>query len=141
MSDQSSGERPTSVQRAAICLWVSAGLALILTVVQVIGLVETAEVGMTAIIGVVTAGVLALIAAKVSAGRNWARWLFAVIYVIGSFTSAVLALVAPELFRALPTILQGSTILQFLLQTAALVLIFTNASRQWFKAKTLGTAP
>lgn len=109
--------------------------------VQVTGLVETADVGVTAAIGLVTTGLLALIAVKIGAGRGWARWLFAATYIAGSLGSAVLALVAPELFRALPAILQGSTLLQFLLQTTALVLIFTGASRRWFKSEPVGTAP
>jgi len=141
MSIDTSSGTPASVQRAVICLWISAGLALILTLVQVTGLIETADVGLTAVIGLVTTGLLALIAAKISTGRGWARWLFAVIYIIGSLASAVLAVVAPELFRALPALLQGSTVVQFLLQTTALVLIFTSTSRQWFKAKRVGTAP
>ena len=132
--------RPASVRAAVFCLWLSAGLALILTLAQVTGLVATAEAGSTAAIGMVTTGLLALIAAKLGAGRGWARWLFAAIYIAGSLASAALALIAPELFRALPALLQGSTLVQFVLQTTALVLVFTGASRRWFKSRQL-TAP
>jgi len=134
-------EKPTSVQRTAICLWISAGLALTLTVVQAIGLIETTHVGLAVVTGLITAGLLALVAVKIGAGRGWARWLFAVLYVFGSFAFIVSVLIAPEMFRALPSILQGSSIVQFVLQTVALVLVFTSTSRQWFKAKRVRTAP
>ena len=135
--------RPASIQRAAICLWISAGLALLVTLAQVTGFVQTAgaSVGLTAVTGLGTAGLLALMAAKISVGRSWARWLFVVIYVLGSLTSAVLVLAAPAVFRALPTVLQVSMILQTLLQTAALVLIFTSTSRHWFKSGHGAAAP
>lgn len=135
--------RPVSVQRAAICLWISAALALLMTLAQVVGLIATvgASVGMTAAIGGVTAALLAWVAAKIGSGRNWARWVFAIIYVLGSLASVVLVLVAPAVFRALPAILQTNAILQFGLQTAAVVLIFTSTSRQWFRAKHAGAAP
>jgi len=110
---------------------------------QVTGWVATvgASVGLTAIIGLTTVGFLALVAAKISAGRGWARWTFAVIYVIGTLWSTVLAFVAPAMFRALPTILQANILAQFVLQTAALVLIFTGTSRHWFKSKHVGATP
>ena len=138
-----SASRPKSVQRAAICLWISAGLALFMTLAQVTGLVATvgASVGMTAVVGVVSAALLAWMAAKISSGRGWVRWLFAIIYVLGSLASVVLVLAAPAVFRAFPAILQGNTIVQFILQTAALVLIFTSTSRQWFKSRHAGAAP
>ena len=140
----SDNARPNSVQHAALCLWLSAGLGLLMTTAQVSGLVKTvgaAGPGLTAAIGLVTAGLLALIAAKISAGRGWARWLFAAIYVIGSLGSVVLIFVALEVFRALPTILQANTIAQFVLQTAALVLVFTSTSRRWFNSTHADAAP
>ena len=76
--------RPISVRRAALCLWISTGLCLLVTLGQVAGVIETtaAGVGMAAAIGFATAGVLALMVAKIGAGRRWARWLFAVFYVV-----------------------------------------------------------
>jgi hypothetical protein len=79
-------------------------------------------------------------AAKINAGRRWALWLFVVVYVIGSLGFAVQALVTPAVFGALPAILQVNTVVQFALQTTTLVLIFTSASRHWFKAKRAGAA-
>ena len=110
---------------------------------QVTGLVPTvgAGVGLTAVIGLTTAGLLALIAATTNAGRGWARWLFVVLYGIGTLTSIVLAVVAPAMFLALPTILKTNIIVQFVLQTTALVFMFTGASRHWFKSKHVDATP
>ena len=132
--------RPNTVPGAAYCLWASAALVLLVTTAQITGLVAnlSGTVGMAVAIGVGTAALLGVIAWYLSRGRNWARWLFAVIYVIG--TLGLLA-ITPEAFLALPTILQANMILQFILQTVALILMFTRASNQWFKAKRATAAP
>jgi hypothetical protein len=96
---------------------------------------------MTAIIGVLTAGLLVLIAVTVSARRGWGRWVFAVIYVLGNLGAVMLVLVMPEVFRAMPMVLQANMVVQFVLHTAALVLMFTGASGRWFRARHAATAP
>jgi hypothetical protein len=141
MSIDASIERPASVRRAAACLWASAGLALALTAVQVLWVVGPADVGVTIGIGVATAGLLALFAAKINAGRGWARWLYALIYTVGTLGSAVLLLVAPGSLRAYPALVLVGTGAQFILQTTAMALIFTSASRWWFKVARAKTAP
>jgi hypothetical protein len=97
--------------------------------------------GTTAIIGLGTAGLLALVAGSIGARHGWARWLFAVIYVLGTLGALILVATAPEVFRALPIVLQLNTIAQFILQTAALMLMFSSASRQWFATRHAETAP
>jgi hypothetical protein len=128
---------PMTVQRAALCLWVCSALCLAATLSQVTGLVETvgAGIGSTAVIGLITASFMAWIAVKISGGRNWARWLFAVVYVIGTVGSALIVLVARDIFFAAPAILQGNMVVQLVLQTAAIVLLFTTPSQQWFRYK------
>jgi hypothetical protein len=106
--------------------------------VQLIGILPTANVIQDAATGFITAGVLALVAAKLNIGRGWARWLFLFLYIIGSLISAVLVMLAPQVFIALPTLLQVSGIAQFALQTVALVLMFTRASRRWFRLSRTG---
>jgi hypothetical protein len=134
---------PLSVRKAVICLWISVGLGLLMTMAQVTSLVPKvgASTSVTAVIGLTTAGLLALIAVKTNAGQGWARWLFVVLYVIGTLTSIALAVVAPAMFIALPTILQANIIVQFVLQTLALVFMFTSTSRHWSKSKRVGAAP
>ena len=125
-------ERPGAVRAAVVCLWISVGLALAITAAQVARLLPAADVEMTALIGLASAGLLALIAAMIGAGRGWARWLFAVVYAIGALATVATMLAVPQLYLAMPTLLQVSTAAQFALQTVALVLIFTGASLRWF---------
>ena len=138
MSSPTSGNKPKSVQWAVVCLWVSVGLVSVLTVDSWVGLVGIPRGIASTVTNLLTLALLALVAIKLGAGRGWARWLFAVVYVLGSLMFVVSLLLAPQVFRSLPTVLQGSGIVQFALQTAALVLMFTEASRQWFKAKRIG---
>ena len=135
MSSQVSNNKPQSIQRAVACLWVSASLVALLTVASWSGVLEIPSgVGPT-LTNLLTFLLIALTAIKVSAGRNWARWLFAVVYVLGSLMFLVSLLLAPQVFRSLPTVLQGSTVVQFVLQTAALVLLFIGTSSQWFRTQ------
>lgn len=135
--------RPTAVNRASACLWISAAIVLLATGAQLLGWVPLAGAtpGMTATIGLVTAGLLAVVAASISARHGWVRWLFIVLYVLGTLGGVAVIVIAPEAFRAVPLILQLNTMAQFILQTAALVFMFHSTSRQWFAAKHAETAP
>jgi len=75
---------------------------------------------------------LAWVAEKIRGGRSWARWLFLVVYVLGSLSVAAVAVLAPQLFLSQPMLLRGSGVVQFALQTIALVLMFSPTSRHWF---------
>ena len=141
MSTDASIEKPVSVRRAAACLWGSAGLALVLTALEVVLRVKPGNAGETIAIGVITTALLALIAAKTSAGRRWARWLYVFLYTVGTFSFVFVLLVNPGALRAYPTLLLMGTLAQFVLQTTAIVLIFKNSSRQWFDAARAKTAP
>ena len=134
---------PRSVRRAALSLWISAALGVLVTVAQATGLVATvgASVAMTLVIGLVTVGLLVFVAINVARGRGWVRWLFAVVYVVGTLAGVLLVAVAPAMFRVLPTILQTNMVVQFVLQTSALVLMFTAASRHWFMSRNVSTPP
>jgi len=82
----------------------------------------------------VTAGLLVLVAAKVAARRGWARWLFLVFWIFGSMSGIAVIVLAPRAFLAWPHTVQVIAILQFAIQTAALLMLFTRASREWFRA-------
>lgn len=135
------GPIPASVRRAAQFLWVSVVLSAALGGLYFVGAVPSANFLVDAVTAVVTAAVIALIAAKVSAGRNWARWLFVVIYILGSVMFGVLVVLMPQAFLSLPGLLQVSALVQFALQTSALVLMFTRPSRQWFSATHVAASP
>ena len=130
------GPTPPSVRRAAQFLWASFVLAAALGVLHLAGAVPSANSTVDAITAMVSAALIALIAAKVGAGRNWARWLYVAIYLLGSAMSVVLLIFMPQAFLSLPGPLQASALVQLLLQTCALVLMFTPASRRWFGKRT-----
>jgi len=125
---------PTSLRRAGQLLWVCVALSVVLAVLYLAGAVKSPSVAAEVITMIVTAAILALLAVKIGAGRNWARWVFAVMYVFGSLVFALAVIVAPQAFLALSAIQQASGVVQFGLQTAVLVLTFVRASRQWFAA-------
>ena len=112
-----------------------------MTALQVVGVVPTESPLMTAMIGLVTVGLLALVAIKLGAGRGWARWLFLVLYFLGTFGFIILLFLAPQAFLSQPLLGQASATIQVVLQTAALVLMFTRASREWFGAPSAVSSP
>ena len=128
------GPIPTSARRAAQFLWASFALSLVLGALYLLGAVPSPNLTLDVATTFGTAALIALIATKVGAGRKWARWLFVVIYVLGSAGFSVLFIVMPQEFLSLPRLLQLSGLVQIILQTCALILMFTRASRQWFKA-------
>jgi hypothetical protein len=114
--------RPQSIQAA------------VLTLLPLLGMLPLAGASAipTAITGFVTVGLLALVAAKVNAGHGWDRWLFAVIYVLGSFLFVLGLLLAPQTLLVLPTFSEISAAVQFAIQTAAMICVFLPQSRPWF---------
>ena len=119
--------KPKSVERAVICLWISVGITAVSAALHA-SILTGADVATLAI----TAALLALVAAKSAAGRGWARWLFLVVWLLGSASGIALVVLAPHAFLAWPRTVQAVAILQFAIQSAALVLLFTHASREWF---------
>ena len=135
--------KPPQIRMAAVCLWISALLALLVTAAQVMRLVPTvgASIGATAVIGLLTASLLGVIARNISERRSWARWLFIVIYATGTPVSVAAIILAPAFFAALPAMLQANIVSQFVLQTLALILLFVSTSCQWFKSRHATNAP
>jgi hypothetical protein len=127
-------QKPPSVRHSVACLWVSAGLAAVLGLLQLSGILPTPDLKAAVATGLITVALLALVCVKVGAGRNWARWFFVGIYALGSVSFAVAALLWPQAFLSLPPLLKISAIGQFALQTAALVLMFTKPANVWFRA-------
>jgi len=130
-----------SVQRAVICLWISAGLTAVLTALQLVDVIPTIDLGATAAIGLVTFALLAFVAERIRAGNGRARWLYLGLYILGSFGFLSTVSFALQAFLQLPILLQASCVLQFVLQTAALALLFTRESREWLAKPHAGSAP
>ena len=65
---------PRAVRRAALCLWISAALALLVTIAHALGFVVIAgsSVAATVVIGLLTVGLLMLVAFNIVRKRGWA---------------------------------------------------------------------
>ena len=126
-------DKPKSVRRAVLCLWMSVSLVLFLTVAAFFVPLGIPHDVVTTVTNLASAALMALVAVKLDAGRGWAQWLFAAVYVLGLSTFVVSMLLSPETFRSLPILLQASGIVQLALQTAALVFMFTPTSQRWLR--------
>jgi hypothetical protein len=124
-------QAPTSVTRAVACLWLSASLAVLAGGWQLLS-----ATGLAHVLGVVlnvafSAGLVAFVATKLRARRGWARWLYLAIFALGSLLFMIAVVLAPGAFRALPPLSQAFALLQFVLQTAALIFVFTPSAWHW----------
>jgi FtsH-binding integral membrane protein len=132
----SSSRNPPGVMRIAqTCLWASVAIAAMLAVAVWTNLLGVTSTASLTVNNLLTLALLLWIAVKISAGRGWARWLFAVVYALGALMTLYLALFVPHSFSSMPLLLQVTGLLQLALQTTAMVLIFSPPARQWFKAQ------
>jgi hypothetical protein len=140
-SPEARGPKPASVRRAVQLLWISAVLSAALAGLYLVGAVPSVNYVVDAVTAAITSAVTALIAWKIGSGRNWARWLFVVIFILGSLMFVALLMFVPQAFLSLPGLLQASAVVQFGLQTSALILMFMGASGQWFRARPVAISP
>ncbi len=80
-----------------------------------------------------TLAFMLLVIRKLAAGRGWARWVFAVVYLLGSSVSLYLSVFEPQIFRNQPLALQTTGLVQLALQTVAMGLLVMPAAQQWFQ--------
>jgi asparagine N-glycosylation enzyme membrane subunit Stt3 len=129
-------EVTVKVKRAANLLWASAALVVVFIVAVLVGLItmpgNSSLTGLDIVINIVTFGVLALLANRISNRSNWARWVLAVIAGLGAVGMVFSIVVAPEMWRSASLSHYGIALLQTILQMSALVLVFTSSSRAWF---------
>ena len=130
-----SSERPQFLQWSILFLWISVGWIILLMVTAWFKFPGFPKDVGPPITNTITIALLALIAMKISSGRNWARWLFGFVYVLGTISFFITLILNPQMFKANHLVIQVSTVLQFAIQTAALILMFTYQSNQWFKSK------
>lgn len=124
---------PSALRVAIACLWCSIALVALLTAAAWLGIGGVAYSASLLVNNLLTLALLVLITLKLCAGRGWARWLFAVVYLLGTLMTLYLAVFVPQSFGSLPALLQITGLLQLVLQTAAMVLICIPAARPWFK--------
>jgi hypothetical protein len=124
--------RPRTVQRAVLCLGASAVWATVMLGALWVRVIPPPP-GSNNVVNIVSVLFLVLATWKIASGRRWARWLFIVMYVLGSLGGALTVLLRPELFGVLPPMMIASSVIQLVLQTIAVVLLFVRGSREWFR--------
>ena len=128
--------KPHRVRQGIALLWASAAIVGVLTLATGVGLLPnvgpTAE---TTITNLITIAMLAVVALKLAKRRNWARWFFVVVYGLGSGLFLLSLLVAPEVWLSFPLWTRFSAPLQFVLQTLALIFMFSSSANQWFRSR------
>jgi len=90
-------------------------------------------IGVTIFIYVLSLGFLAFLIYKIRKGRNWARITFLVLSAIGipfSIISVILSLTINPLSEVLIL-----SIVEIILETTAIVLLFQKKSSEWFNSK------
>ena len=80
-----------------------------------------------------TVAVYSFLAYKIYQGRSWARWVFAVLWILGMLGLSVLSF-APQVARQIPWTAWVMTGIQTVIQLTALVLLFVPVSSRWFRA-------
>jgi hypothetical protein len=132
---QTHTNQPPSVRAALACLWLSTAVLTLLTIAAWANLLALPNTASTTVNNLLTLVFMLLVIVKLTAGRGWARWVFAVVYFLGSAVTVYLSVVQPQIFRDQPLALQVTGLLQLALQTVAMVLLVVPASRQWFAAQ------
>jgi len=125
----SGGDRPRSVGTAVTLLWISLAVGIAKVALDFTHLRAMAPVGFTLFVLVCTFAVLILLVLKIARGRNWARIVFLILFIIG--TVPTLPVVRDELERA--PLVGALSSLQIGLQIWVLVLLFTKPGSAWFR--------
>ena len=132
-------DNPKTIRRAVTCLVISLVLAVVLDVALGTGLLQPPG-GASNVVNFGSAALLALVTWKVAVGRRWARWLFVILYVLGTLAGVIMFLVRPEIFLAWPKVMIASSLVQLALQSAAVAFLFMPTSNAWFRSRPVGPA-
>lgn len=123
-------EKPSHIKTSAILIAVSLALGLPKIAIDYDYLLSLAAVQNIVIMLTFAASVTLFFAYKINQGRNWARIVFSVFFILGT-VPAVFTLPA-EADRSM--LLATLTALQVLLQAGTVTLIYLPSSNNWFNA-------
>lgn len=122
-------QKPQSVVTAINLLWASLAVGLVKMLIDFSNLSALAPAAFTNFILVFTFALLGFLIFKISAGRNWARITFLVMFIIGVLPA--LPIVLDEFSRS--AVVGALSVAQTGLQVYALYLLFTQPSSGWFR--------
>ena len=123
--------RPGEVTLAVRLLWLSIAIGSLTSGLRVAGLVSGASLVVALLIAIVIFGFYLFLVSRISAGRNWARIVFLVFFLIGLPFS-----ILNNLAELRKSVLFGSiSILIAVIQVVATYLLFTKNSNRWFRQR------
>lgn len=123
-------EKPTHIKHAVILIAVSLGLGLPKIALDYDYLLSLGSIQNMAIMLIFAAAVTLFFAYKINQGRNWARIVFTVFFVLG--TVPTILLLPIEVDRSM--LLAALTALQVLLQAGSIALMYLPQANNWFKS-------
>lgn len=129
METQSAAQKPQPVVTAVNLLWVSLAVGLVKMLMDFSNLSGMAAAAFTNFILIFTFALIAFLIFKISAGRNWARITFLVMFIIGVLPT--LPIVLGEFSRS--AVVGALSVAQIGLQVYALFLLFTQPGSSWFR--------
>lgn len=132
METQKPIQKPQSVATAVNLLWASLAVGLVKMLMDLSNLSAVAPAAFTNVVLVFTFTLITFLIFKISAGRNWARITFLVMFVIGMLPR--LPLMLGEFSRA--PVVGALSVAQVGLQVYALFLLFTQPGSVWFRKVT-----
>ena len=122
--------QPTHIKSALILIVISLLVGFIKFALDYDFITSLAPIQTMVVIMVITALVMLFFAYKIWTGRNWARIVFTIFFVIGIYPAFLL--LPAEANRSVLVFL--GSILQVLLQVAAIIFMYLPTSNNWFKS-------
>ena len=129
METQSAAQKPRPIVTAVNLLWASLAVGLVKMLMDFSNLSTVAPAAFTNFILVFTFALSGFLIFKISAGRNWARITFLVLFIIGVLPA--LPIVFGEFSRS--AVVGALSVAQIGLQVYALFLLFTQPGSGWFR--------
>jgi hypothetical protein len=129
METQTAAQKPQPIVSAVVVLWASVGVGLVKMLMDLSNISGVAPAAFTNFILIFTFTLIAVLIFNISAGRNWARITFLVMFIIGVVPT--LPLVLGEFSRS--AVVGALSAAQIGLQVYALFLLFTQPGSSWFR--------
>ena len=129
MGAQDAVQKPQSVTTAVNLLWASLAVGLVKMLMDFSHLGAVAPAAFTNLVLIITFAFIGFLIFKISAGRNWARITFLVLFIVGILPT--LPLMIGEFSRA--PVVGALSVAQVGLQVYSLFLLFTKPVSVWYR--------
>lgn len=124
-------EKPIEITRAVQLLYLTLGIGIVKAFIDFSHISFESSVAITLFVMLFTFAFLFFLIIKISGGRNWARIVFLIFFLLG--IPLAIPIVLEEVKRNL--FLGSLSLIQIVLQVTALVLMFTKNSNLWFRTR------